>query len=38
MGVGFKSVTRVKSFGLFNDTSDYSFAGVPISLNVVATK
>ena len=38
MGVGFKSVSRVKSFGLFNDTSEYAFAGIPISLNVVATK
>jgi predicted SAM-dependent methyltransferase len=35
---GFSNVNRVKSFGLFNDTSDYKPYGFPISLNVIATK
>jgi len=35
---GFSDVNRVKSFGLFNDTSDYKPYGFPISLNVIATK
>ncbi|OQS01608.1 UDP-N-acetylglucosamine-peptide N-acetylglucosaminyltransferase [Achlya hypogyna] len=34
---GFCSVSHVKSFGLFPDTSDLEYMGVPISLNVVAT-
>ena len=34
----FKKIERVKSFSLFNDTSDYAPYGVPISLNVIATK
>ncbi|RHY34781.1 hypothetical protein DYB32_000665 [Aphanomyces invadans] len=33
---GFCNVTRVKSFGLFQDTSDLVFQGKSISLNVVA--
>ncbi len=35
---GFKKIERVKSFSLFNDTSELSFHGVPISLNVIAYK
>jgi predicted SAM-dependent methyltransferase len=35
---GFSRVERVASFGLFEDTSMFRFAGVPISLNVVAYK
>jgi len=35
---GFSKVERVESFGLFKDTSDYMPYGIPISLNVVATK
>ena len=36
---GFKKIERVKSFGLFNDTSDYApYNNVPISLNVIAYK
>ena len=35
---GFREVTRVKEFGLFNDTSTLLFGGVPISLNVEAKK
>jgi FkbM family methyltransferase len=36
--VGFVKFERVRSFNLFNDTSDYSPYGHPISLNVVAIK
>ena len=35
---GFKNIERVKSFSLFNDTSDYAPYGPPISLNVIAQK
>ena len=35
---GFKKFERVKSFSLFNDTSEFSFDGIPISLNVIAYK
>ena len=35
---GFKKIERVKSFSLFNDTSDYAPYGPPISLNVIAHK
>ena len=35
---GFKKIERVKSFSLFNDTSEFSFHGVPISLNVISYK
>lgn len=35
---GFKHMQRVKDFGLFEDASQVVVAGVPISLNVVATK
>jgi len=36
--VGFEKIERVKSFSLFNDTSEYNFHGVPVSLNVIAYK
>lgn len=35
---GFKHMNRVKEFGLFEDASRVAVAGVPISLNVIATK
>ena len=35
---GFVNIKRVKSFSLFNDTSDFSPYGSPISLNVIAYK
>jgi predicted SAM-dependent methyltransferase len=35
---GFRNIKRVPGFGLFQDTSTFHFAGVPISLNVEATK
>lgn len=35
---GFVNIERVSSFGVFNDTSDFSPYGVPISLNVIAYK
>ena len=36
---GFQKVEKVKSFSLFNDTSDYApYNNVPISLNVIAHK
>ena len=35
---GFKRIEKVKSFSLFNDTSDYAPYGEPISLNVIAHK
>ena len=35
---GFKKIERVKSFSLFNDTSDYAPYGAPISLNLIAYK
>jgi len=34
----FVDIQRVKSFGLFDDSSEYKFVGVPISLNVIANK
>lgn len=33
-GAGFVYLERVPRFGLFDDTSDFAVAGVPISLNV----
>lgn len=36
--VGFAGVEHVESFGLFNDTSEFVFAGQRISLNLVVTK
>ena len=38
MEAGFVNLRRVKTFGLFEDTSAMAFKGVPISLNVVAEK
>ena len=38
MEAGFENISRHQSFGLFKDTSDMAFNGVPISLNVTATK
>tara|TARA_B100000242_G_scaffold15608_1_gene9604 strand:- start:128 stop:640 length:513 start_codon:yes stop_codon:yes gene_type:complete len=39
LGCGFKKVEKVKSFSLFDDTSDYApFSNIPISLNVIAYK
>lgn len=38
IGSGFINIKRVKNFGLFDDTSTMVFAGVPISLNVIAEK
>ena len=36
---GFSKVERVKTFSLFDDTSDYApYGGVPISLNLIAHK
>lgn len=35
---GFTSVRRVGSFGLFDDATNLTFRGVPISLNITALK
>lgn len=35
---GFVNLRRVGSFGLFEDTSNMAFKGVPISLNIIAEK
>ncbi|MGZ8231349.1 MAG: class I SAM-dependent methyltransferase [Burkholderiales bacterium] len=35
---GFADIERVASFGLFNDSSNTVFSGVPISLNVIARR
>ena len=35
---GYSDASRVESFGIFNDTSDYKPYGYSISLNVIATK
>ena len=35
---GFTSIERVEKHGLFDDSSTLDIGGVPISLNVVATK
>ncbi|MGA2552807.1 MAG: methyltransferase domain-containing protein [Burkholderiaceae bacterium] len=35
---GFTRMERVETFGLFEDTSNYRPFGVPISLNVIASK
>mgnify|MGYP002632094160 CR=1 FL=1 len=37
-GAGFKRMERVKNFGLFDDMSTVEVAGVPVSLNVIASK
>jgi predicted SAM-dependent methyltransferase len=36
--VGFKNIKRVKSFSLFDDSSDMAPHGEPISLNLIAIK
>jgi predicted SAM-dependent methyltransferase len=36
--IGFVQIERVKSFGLFDDTSDVALCGVDISLNMIAHK
>jgi predicted SAM-dependent methyltransferase len=36
--VGFTDIRRVPELGLFVDTSTYAFRGVPISLNMTASK
>ena len=36
--VGFKNIEKVKTFSLFNDTSDFAPYGEPISLNLIAIK
>ena len=35
---GFRTLTKVADFGIFDDFSSYKCGGVPISLNVVAEK
>jgi len=35
---GFTNITRVDEFGLFNDTSNFKYAGTPISINIIAIK
>ena len=35
---GFRDIRRVQAFGLFDDSSNLQFGGVPISLNVEAWK
>lgn len=35
---GFKAAFRVPAFGIFQDTSETKFAGVPISVNLVAVR
>lgn len=35
---GYVNISRVQNFGLFEDTSNMLFKGVPISLNVIAHK
>jgi len=35
---GFDDIRRIENFGLFADTTSLAFEGVPISLNVLATK
>ena len=37
-GAGFAEPRRVESFGLFDDTSQVAFNGVPISCNMIARK
>jgi len=36
--VGFLKIEKVKTFSLFNDTSNYAPYGFPISLNIIAYK
>jgi len=35
---GYENILKVDRFGLFNDTSNMSFKGVAISLNIIANK
>ena len=35
---GFSGISRVDSFGIFNDASDYVYCGLRVSLNVLASK
>lgn len=35
---GFVNIKRVQNFGIFDDTSNLLFKGVPISLNIIAEK
>jgi hypothetical protein len=35
---GFIGIRRIADFGLFDDTSSMEFKGIPISLNIMATK
>lgn len=37
-GAGFRNIKVVKSFNIFDDTSDYKPYGVQISLNLIAKK
>jgi len=38
LDAGFCNIQRVKSFGMFRDTSETTFKGIPISLNLIAEK
>ncbi len=38
LDAGFCNIQRVRSFGMFKDTSETCFKGVPISLNLIAEK
>ena len=38
ISAGFKNIERVKTFSLFDDTSNFEANGEPISLNVIAYK
>jgi predicted SAM-dependent methyltransferase len=38
MLAGFVDIRRVESFGIFDDSSNAAFRGIPISLNIVAVK
>jgi hypothetical protein len=35
---GFGEIRRVDGFGLFHDSSALEFKGIPISVNLIATK
>ncbi len=37
-GTGFVNIRRVDGFGLFTDTSTFTFMRIPISLNMIAEK
>jgi predicted SAM-dependent methyltransferase len=38
LGCGYTALRRADSFGLFEDTSNLRFRGVPISVNIIAQK